>query len=326
MKLNQIKKRVEEIVEFLHDRKRIEHLRTEGISADGIEARIEEENRPKIAELRVLEKKLELYDKEKWHQKWWGGAIIAIVVSEIPGIIVSIFTVSAISTWYATLAKPAFNPPNWIFGPVWTTLYFLMGVAAFLVWRRGLERKEVKIALGIFIAQLTLNAFWSIIFFGLRNPGVAFLEIIILWLAILATILFFYKISRPAAWLLFPYILWVSFAGYLNYSIWQLQNKIPKQVACTQEAKLCPDGSYVGRTGPNCEFAPCPGDTPEWLAIKQAIYNCEVESTMQAHSLEVSAKLKNGGTLKAIEPSIDDIFTVAEEAQEKCGKIRMATE
>ena len=99
-----------------------------------------------------------------------------------------------------------------------------------------------------------------------------------------------------------------------------------KQVACTMEAKLCPDGSAVGRTGPNCEFAPCPGETLEWLAIKQAIYNCEVESTWQAHSLEVSAKLKNGEVLEAIEPSIDDIIIAAEEAEEKCGKIRMATE
>ena len=116
----------------------------------------------------------------------------------------------------------------------------------------------------------------------------------------------------------------ILFAGVV-YLAFALINR-NKQAACTMEAKLCPDGSAVGRTGPNCEFAPCPGDTPEWLAIKQAIYNCEVESTWQAHSLEVSVKLKNGGTLKAIEPSIDDIITVAEEAEEKCGKIRMATE
>lgn len=109
------------------------------------------------------------------------------------------------------------------------------------------------------------------------------------------------------------------------YLVFEAINR-SKQVACTMEAKICPDGSAVGRTGPNCEFAPCPGDTPEWLAIKQAIYNCEVESTGQTHSLEVSVKLKNGGTLKAIEPSIDDIIIVAEEAEEKCGKIMMATE
>jgi len=148
--------------------------------------------------------------------------VIAIVVSELAGIIGSIFTVSAIPSWYAGLAKPALNPPSWIFGPVWTTLYLLMGVAAFLVWRHGLERKEVKTALAIFGGQLVLNALWSIIFFGLKNPDAAFIEIVFLWLAILGTIIVFSKISRPAAFLLLPYILWVSFAAYLNYSIWIL--------------------------------------------------------------------------------------------------------
>lgn len=148
--------------------------------------------------------------------------IIAIVVSELAGIIGSIFTMPSIPTWYAGLVKPALNPPAWIFGPTWTTLYFLMGVAAFLIWRKGLERKDVKIALGIFIGQLVLNSLWSIIFFGLHNPGAAFVEIIFLWLAIIATIITFAKISKSAAWLLMPYILWVSFASYLNYAIWTL--------------------------------------------------------------------------------------------------------
>jgi len=148
--------------------------------------------------------------------------VIAIVVAELAGIIGSVFTAPSIPTWYAELAKPALNPPAWIFGPAWTTLYFLMGVAAFLVWRRGLERKEVKTALTIFGGQLILNTIWSIIFFGLHNPFWALIEIIVLWLAILATILAFYKISRTAAYLLLPYILWVSFATYLNYSIWML--------------------------------------------------------------------------------------------------------
>lgn len=186
--------------------------------------------------------------------------IIAIGVSELAGIIGSVFTTPSIPTWYAGLVKPALNPPAWVFAPVWTTLFVLMGVAAFLIWRQGLERKEVKIALGIFIIQLILNTLWSIIFFGLKNPGAAFAELILLWLAILATIIAFAKISRPAAWLLLPYIAWVSFAGYLNFSIWQLSAKAPEPVYCTQEAKLCPDGSYVGRTGPNCEFAPCPSE------------------------------------------------------------------
>lgn len=138
------------------------------------------------------------------------------------GIIGSIFTAPSIPTWYTTLVRPELSPPNWIFAPVWTTLFALMGVAAFLVWQKGLNRRDVKIALSIFIIQLILNTLWSIIFFGLQNPGVAFMEIIFLWLAILTTMITFAKISRVAAWLLVPYILWVSFAAYLNYSIWIL--------------------------------------------------------------------------------------------------------
>lgn len=185
--------------------------------------------------------------------------IIAIVISELAGIIGSIFTAPSIPTWYATLVKPEFAPPNWIFAPVWSTLFLLMGIAAFLVWSKGLTRKDVRIALGIFGLQLILNTLWSVIFFGQQNPGLARLEIALLWLAIWATIIAFYKISRPAAYLLIPYILWVTFASYLNYSIWALNGDTTAgQTLCTQEAKLCPDGSYVGRTGSNCEFAACP--------------------------------------------------------------------
>lgn len=158
--------------------------------------------------------------------------VIAIVVSQLAGLIGSVFTISSIPNWYAVLQKPSFSPPNWIFGPAWITLYLLMGVAAFLIWREyskltlseveGLvlqRKKQIKIALGIFGGQLVLNALWSIIFFGLHNPFWAFVEIIALWLAILITIFAFYKISRPAAYLLLPYILWVSFASVLNFSI-----------------------------------------------------------------------------------------------------------
>jgi tryptophan-rich sensory protein len=153
--------------------------------------------------------------------------IIAVVVSELAGVIGSLFTISAIPThsagsgqaWYAGLVKPALNPPSWVFGPVWTTLYFLMGIAAFLVWRMGWERKEVKMALGVFGIQLFLNAIWSIIFFGLHSPGWALVDIALLWLAIVWTMVVFYKISKPAAYLLVPYLLWVSFASYLNYAI-----------------------------------------------------------------------------------------------------------
>ncbi len=145
-----------------------------------------------------------------------------IVAVEAAGIIGAVFTTPAIPTWYTGLIKPELAPPNWVFGPVWTTLFAFMGIAAFLVWQKGIPRKDVKIALGIFLGQLILNTFWSIIFFGFQNPGGALIEIVILWVAILATILAFAKISKPAAWLLAPYVLWVSFAGYLNYAIWTL--------------------------------------------------------------------------------------------------------
>lgn len=166
--------------------------------------------------------------------------IIAIVLSELAGIIGSFFTAPSIPTWYAGIIKPDINPPAWVFAPVWTTLFAMMGIAAFLVWQKGLDRKDVKIALGIFIVQLILNTLWSIIFFGLRNPGGALIEIVFLWFAIFATIAAFAKISKPAAWLLVPYILWVSFAGFLNYSLWRLNTNQETGVpSCTEGA--CPE-------------------------------------------------------------------------------------
>ncbi len=153
--------------------------------------------------------------------------IIAIVVSEAAGIIGSVFTMPSIAGWYAGIVKPALNPPAWVFGPVWTTLYALMGIAAWLVWKQWDQgnpstKLKVKIALAIFGLQLFLNAIWSIIFFGLQNPGWALIDIAALWLAIVWTMVVFYKISKPACYLLVPYLLWVSFASYLNYSIWML--------------------------------------------------------------------------------------------------------
>jgi tryptophan-rich sensory protein len=143
--------------------------------------------------------------------------IISVGVSELAGIIGSIFTTPSIAGWYAGIVKPDINPPSWVFGPVWTTLFVLMGIAAFLVWKKGLDRRDVKIALGIFIGQLILNTLWSIIFFGLHSPVGALIEIIFLWFSILITIIYFSKISKLAAGLLIPYILWVSFAAYLNF-------------------------------------------------------------------------------------------------------------
>jgi len=148
--------------------------------------------------------------------------VIAIIVSELAGLVGSLFTAPAISGWYATLAKPALNPPSWIFAPVWTTLYLLMGIAASLVWKKGLERRDVKIALGAFVGQLVLNALWSVIFFGLHDPLWAFIDLVAMWLVIIWTMALFYRISKASMWLLMPYILWVSFAAFLNYSIWAL--------------------------------------------------------------------------------------------------------
>jgi tryptophan-rich sensory protein len=147
---------------------------------------------------------------------------IAIVLVEGVGILSGFLTSASVTTWYIGLEKPALNPPSWIFGPVWTMLYLLMAIAAFLIWKKGLQNKEVKVALILFIFQLVLNFFWSIIFFYLHNPAWAFVEIVVLWLTIIATIFVFFKVNRLAAYLLLPYILWVSFAAYLNYGIWML--------------------------------------------------------------------------------------------------------
>ncbi|MFH1709439.1 MAG: TspO/MBR family protein [bacterium] len=145
--------------------------------------------------------------------------IVSVATCLIAGMIGSVFTAPSIPAWYAGLQKPAFNPPNWIFAPVWTALFIMMGIAAYLVWDRGSENKNVKIALAAFGGQLFLNVLWSVLFFGLRSPSSAFVDIILLWLAILLTIICFYKVSRPASYLLIPYILWVSFAAVLNLSI-----------------------------------------------------------------------------------------------------------
>lgn len=148
--------------------------------------------------------------------------IISVLLSQMAGLIGSIFTMSAIPTWYAYLNKPALNPPSWVFGPVWITLYFLMGVSLFLVWKKGAENKDVRFALIVFGIQLVLNSTWSIVFFGLENPGLALINIILMWMSIVWTMFVFYKVSRTATYLLVPYLLWVSFASYLNYAIWML--------------------------------------------------------------------------------------------------------
>jgi len=123
--------------------------------------------------------------------------------------------------WYASLAKPSWNPPNAIFAPVWSVLYVLMGVAAWLVWRRaGFSGAGVSLAL--FVVQLVLNALWSYLFFGTHRPDLAFLEILILWAALLLTLLLFWRQVRLAGVLLLPYLAWVTFASFLNFALWQM--------------------------------------------------------------------------------------------------------
>lgn len=139
--------------------------------------------------------------------------LFLIILCESAGVIGSLFTVQSVTTWYPTLIKPFFTPPSWIFGPAWIILYFLMGVSLFLVW--GKKKTDLR----WFWKQLTLNSFWSIAFFGLRNPALAFAIIVLLWVCIVLTIKSFRKINRTSAVLLWPYLAWVSFAALLNLSI-----------------------------------------------------------------------------------------------------------
>jgi translocator protein len=148
--------------------------------------------------------------------------VTSLCVCQFAGFMGSIVTRPAISTWYAELQKPRFTPPDYVFGPVWISLYILMGIAAFLVWRRGFHHQVVKRALAIFGVQLVLNMLWSFLFFGLRSTLAGLIGIFILGIAIILTIRSFLAVSRPAGLLLIPYFLWVSFATGLNLSIWWL--------------------------------------------------------------------------------------------------------
>ncbi len=145
--------------------------------------------------------------------------VASILICEAVGLISVPFTIASIPAWYATLNKPLFSPPNWIFGPVWTILYLMMGISAYLIWIKGLKNKKVRTALFYFLIQLVFNFFWSILFFGLHSPLLALIDILLLWFTILITMLQFYKISKPASYLLLPYLFWVSFAIILNFSI-----------------------------------------------------------------------------------------------------------
>ena len=149
-------------------------------------------------------------------------AVLFVLASEAIGNIGTVFAIQAIPTWYAALAKPQFTPPNWLFGPVWTVLFALMGIAAFLVYDKGMRKRKVRIALSVFSLQFALNVLWTILFFGLRSTALGLIDILALWIAIAATIVLFCRVSRAAALLLIPYIAWVSVATLLNYYVFVL--------------------------------------------------------------------------------------------------------
>ena len=148
--------------------------------------------------------------------------MLFVLGSEILGSIGSIFTIPSIKSWYIFLQKPPFTPPNWVFGPAWGILFLLMGIAAYLVWAKGYQKKDVKHALNIFIIQFGFNILWSVVFFGLQSPLFGFIEIVVLWLLIRETYLKFKQIDELAGYLLLPYLVWVTFASYLNFGVMML--------------------------------------------------------------------------------------------------------
>lgn len=155
--------------------------------------------------------------KIRWSDVWW--LIVFVVIAQAAGVIGSIFTTPAIPTWYIGLVKPSFNPPSWLFAPVWTALYTLMGISSLLIYKKI---KKIDINLIIYFLHLAVNALWSIIFFGQQNIFGALMIIAVLWLMILFLIIRFWSITKTASILLWPYLAWVSFASLLNFYLWRL--------------------------------------------------------------------------------------------------------
>lgn len=151
----------------------------------------------------------------------WIALLIFVAICFAVAASGSAFTTGSVKTWYPGLLKPVGTPPSWVFGPVWSTLYLLMATSAWLVWRQRIH-ENVSLTLALFAAQLILNGLWSYIFFGLRQPGAALIEIVVLWLAIAVTTMRFSEHSRLAFWLMTPYLAWVTYASYLNFGIWRL--------------------------------------------------------------------------------------------------------
>ncbi|MES3004546.1 MAG: TspO/MBR family protein [Patescibacteria group bacterium] len=152
--------------------------------------------------------------KPKDFKKLIFSILLPLVVGGVSGLLTS----SGVNGWYSTLEKPFLNPPSFVFGPVWTILYIMMGISLYLIWNSR-ESLAKPFLFWLFGLQLTANFFWSIFFFGMENPALALVDIVTLWILIVINIFYFYKVSRVAAWLLIPYLLWVSFATYLNLSI-----------------------------------------------------------------------------------------------------------
>jgi tryptophan-rich sensory protein len=152
----------------------------------------------------------------------WAALTGFIAVSVGTGALGGWITSDAVQTWYPTLNKPSWNPPNWLFAPVWTVLYVMMAIAAWLVWKKDARFAGVRAALILFFVQLALNLLWSALFFAARSPGLALIEVAVLWLAVAATLYAFITVSRPGGLLMLPYLAWVSFAAILNFAIWRL--------------------------------------------------------------------------------------------------------
>jgi translocator protein len=159
---------------------------------------------------------------KKFEMKEWIKLVIAIAIPVGVGALAGYFTATGVDSWYRSIEKPSWNPPDGVFAPVWTTLYIMMGIALYLVWKSSAPQDQKRRAIVLWSVQLLFNALWSFLFFNIHNIGLALADIIVLWLAILVTIFLFARIHKLAAWLLVPYISWVSFATLLTYTIWKL--------------------------------------------------------------------------------------------------------
>jgi tryptophan-rich sensory protein len=173
----------------------------------------------------MAEEEMQMLDNVSEQKKKWLGLAVALIIPQLFGLIGALATARSVNTWYRSLRKPSFNPPGKIFGPVWTLLYLQMGAASWFAWRSRKDQPHVRQALGLYSLQLFLNLLWSVIFFGLRRIDLALGEIVVLWTLIAQTAYRFYRINPIAGALMFPYLLWTSFATILNAALWRLNNK-----------------------------------------------------------------------------------------------------